>query len=271
MRVRSIACGAMAALITSAVGNPSSAQQQDTVRLRTTAEQRISVSKGEVALPPRVDTVYVTRVDTLRLTEVRVDTVRTAIERIVPCAGEPRGDMFWGIFAGTTAPADEIDWIYTKGFHVGGALGWESRRSPLGLRLDGAVSQLGKEQGSWNAVNQGSGTSLILHLAGDLKLTPLRFGGWAPYGIGGLNYNRYRRVALEASANDNCDFTLRDGKCFQNANDASWSDKFGFNVGGGVDFHIGSQDMFLEGRWMAIMANGQRTWTIPISLGVRYF
>lgn len=267
MLARSIA---LAVVVTTAAADRA-AGQQDTVRLRTTAEQRISVSKGEVALPPRTDTVYVTRVDTLRVMQIRVDTIRTTVERIIPLAGEPRGDVYWALFAGPTTPADEIDWIYTKGFHVGGALGWESHRSPLGLRLDGAVSQLGKEQGSWNAVNQGSGTSLLMHLAGDVKLTPFRFGGWAPYAIGGLNYNRYRRIALEASSGNNCDFTLRDGKCFQNANNDRWSDKFGFNAGGGLDFHIGSQDMFIEARAMALLANGQRTWTIPVSLGVRYF
>jgi hypothetical protein len=29
--------------------------------------------------------------------------------------------------------------------------------------------------------------------------------------------------------------------------------------------------MFLEGRWFAMQTDGARTWTLPISLGVRYF
>jgi opacity protein-like surface antigen len=116
----------------------------------------------------------------------------------------------------------------------------------------------------------GSGTALMLHLAGDLKVKPLNFGGWALYGIGGVNYNRYKRIALAAETGNNCDFTVR-GECFSNANNNQWSDKFGFNFGAGLDFHIGSQDMFLEARYFAVPANGARSWMLPISLGVRYF
>lgn len=260
--------GAALAVIASATAG---AQQQDTSRLRTSAERRISLSKGEVA--PRVDTVFLTRVDTftrvdtVRLTDVRVDTVTLAPP---PAPVTLRGPMYWGVFAGATEPWGNIDRVYTKGFHAGGVLGWEPRNGVLGLRFDGAVSQVGKEHGAWSTINQGSGTSLMMHLAGDLKLNPFHFGGWTPYAIGGVNYNRYKRIALASTQGDNCDFTVR-GDCFQNANNESWSDKFGFNLGGGLDFHIGSQDMFLEARWFAIHANGARSWVLPISLGVRYF
>ena len=46
---------------------------------------------------------------------------------------------------------------------------------------------------------------------------------------------------------------------------------FGFNFGVGTDFHIGSQDMFLEYRWIAARANRSNSYINPISLGVRYF
>jgi hypothetical protein len=277
MRVRNIttcALGLAAAL--TLVASPLVAQQQDTTRLRTTSQTRINVSKGEVATPaPRVDTVYVTRYDTVRVnnTIVRVDTVTVTppAPLVVP---KVTGPMYWGLYGGSTWPYGNIDRVYTNGFHFGGVLGWEPQHGFLGVRFDGGMSQLGRED-ELRVVgigdNQmGSGTALLMHLAGDLKVKPLNFGGWALYGIGGVNYNRYKRVAMASTSGNNCDFTVR-GACFENANNTSWSDKFGFNFGGGLDFHIGSQDMFLEARYLAIPANGARSWTLPISLGVRYF
>jgi len=272
MRVRNIttcALGLAAAL--TVVASPLAAQSQDTTKLRrTTSDQRINISKGEVAAP-RVDTVYVTRFDTVRVnnTVVRVDTV-TVMAPMPVIPAKIRGPMFWGVFAGTTWPWGNIDRIYVNGYHAGGVLGWESQNSPIGLRLDGAVSQIGRETMTGYTTDQvGIGTPLILHLAADLKAKALMFGGWAFYGIGGVNYQRYKRIALASTSDNTCNFTVR-GACYENAN-TSWSDKFGYNFGVGTDFHIGSQDMFLEARYFATPSNGATSWTLPVSLGVRYF
>jgi hypothetical protein len=277
MRVRSIttcALGLAAALSFATT----LAAQQDTTRLRrtTTSQTRIPISKdspGEV-VTVRVDTVYVTRFDTVRTTITRVDTVTVTppAPLVIP---KIKGPMFWGVYAGTTWPWGNIDRIYTNGFHAGGVLGFESQNSPIGLRFDGAMSQIGRETMVGYTGNQiGTGTPLMLHLAADLKAKALMFKGWSFYGVGGVNYNRYKRIALAAEGStigqNNCNFQVR-GACYENANSQSWSDKFGFNFGLGTDFHIGNQDMFLEARYMAIPANGARSWTLPVSLGVRYF
>jgi opacity protein-like surface antigen len=275
MRVRSIttcALGLAAAL--TVVASPLAAQ--DTTKLRRPADQRINISKGEVTTT-RIDTVYVTRYDTVRVnnTVVRVDTVTVATPQPV-VIGKVKGNMFWGLAAGPTRPYGNVDRVYTNGFHGLGVLGWESQNSPIGVRLDGGVSQLGREEtltgptGGLSSSNVGSGTPLMMHLAADLKVAPLVFRGTKWYGIGGLNFNRYRGVALTTSNSKGpCDFNVR-GECFENAT-TSWTSKFGFNFGAGVDFHIGSQDMFLEYRWLASRSNSSNTYTNPISLGVRYF
>ena len=251
------------------------AAQQDTTRLRRPSDQRISVSKGEVVTTPRVDTVYVTRYDTVRVdnTIVRVDTVTVATPApVIP--GKIIGPFYWGLFAGTTWPYGNVDRVYTNGYHAGGLIGWEPRESFLGFRLDGKMSQLGKEQGNWNPAFQGSGTTLMLDFGADLKAKLINVKGWDLYAIGGGNYFRYKRLAIasEGSAvgTGECDFMVRNA-CYEAANNTSWSDKIGFNFGGGLDFKIGSQDMFLEMRYQALMGNGARTWTLPVSLGVRYF
>ena len=275
MRVRNIttcALGLAAAL--TLVSSSLAAQSQDTTKLRrtTTSSQRIPISKeapGEV-VTVRVDTVYVTRHDTVTNTILRIDTVTVTPPQpvVLPTI---KGPFYWAVFGGSTWPWGNIDRIYTNGFHAGGALGLESQNSPIGFRVDGAVSQLGKEQGFTNAAQQGSGTSLMMHLAADLKAKALMFRGWSFYGIGGLQANRYKRIALAAETGDSdCNFTIR-GDCFSNANNTSWKTKWGWNVGTGVDFHIGSQDMFLEARYVAVQAAGARSFYIPMSIGVRYF
>jgi hypothetical protein len=273
MRVRSIttcALGLAAAL--TVVASPLAAQ--DTTRLRRPSDQRINISKGEV-VTTRVDTVYVTRYDTVRVnnTVVRVDTVTVATPAPVAIA-KIKGPLYWGLAAGPARPYGNVDRVYTNGFHALGVLGWEAQNGWLGLRADGGVSQFGREETlnnvGFTASQIGSGTPLMMHLAGDLKVAPLVLRGWKFYGIGGVNYNRYRGMALTTSNSQGpCDFNIR-GECFENAT-TSWTDKFGFNFGAGVDFHIGSQDMFLEYRWIASRSNSSNTYTNPISLGVRYF
>jgi hypothetical protein len=271
MRVRSITTCALGLAAALSFATTLAAQQDTTKLRRTTSETRINVSKGEVA--PRTDTVYVTRYDTIRVanTIVRVDTV-TVMTPVIPTIAKIQGPMYWGVYAGTTWPYGNIDRLYTNGFHGGGVLGWESQNSPVGFRLDGAMSQIGRE-GAKN-VNVGSSTPLSLHLAADLKAKALMFKGWSFYGVAGLNYNRYKGIALATKGStvgtNGCNFVDGRGGCYENAS-TSWSDKFGFNFGLGTDFHIGNQDMFLETRLMAIAANGARSWTLPVSLGVRYF
>jgi hypothetical protein len=276
MRVRNITTCALGLAAALTLVSELAAQQQDTTRLRTTSERRINVSKGEVAVtPPRVDTVYVTRYDTIRVdnTIVRVDTVTVAAPAPVVLPGI-KGPFYWALFGGTTWPYGNVDRLYTNGFHAGGAIGFESQNSFLGFRLDGGVSQIGREQGRAASV-VGTGTPLMMHLAGDLKAKVIMVRGWSFYGIGGLNYNRYKRIATVAESGTTgavCGASIDgQGGCYTPAEDTRWSDKFGFNFGTGVDFHIGSQDMFLEARLVALQADGARTWFLPVSLGVRYF
>jgi len=277
MRVRSIttcALGLAAAL--TLVASDLAAQQQDTTKLRKPSSQRIPISKeapGEV-VTVRVDTVYVTRHDTVTTTILRIDTVSVTAP-VAYVAPKIKGPFYWAIFGGATEPWGNIDRLYTNGFHGGGAIGLESQDSPFGFRLSGAMNQINREQGRLTSL-VGTGTPLLLNLSADLKAKALMFKGWSFYGVAGLSANRYKRIATvakDASTGGAVCGAQLDGKggCYVPADDNSWNNKFGFNFGLGTDFHIGSQDMFLEARYSALMANGGRTYFLPISIGVRYF
>ena len=293
MRFRNIPTRSLALAVAITMVSTTAAAQQDTTRLRrTTSSQRINVSKGEVEL--RVDTTYITRYDTVRVenTIVRVDTV--VVAQPMPVIIEQLGAFYWSVFAGATGPTGDIDRLYTNGFHAGGAVGWDPRTSWVGFRFTGSLSQIGREQGRSDLL-VGTGTPLLWHGSADLKLKG-SVKGWALYGIGGLGFNTYKRMATVADEDDDdlvvnpllnpvipsgtdpddvmacgAAFDGKGGACYRLANNDSWRTKFSWNFGAGTDFHIGSQDMFFEARYITIATNGAYTWFVPISLGVRYF
>jgi len=276
MRVRFITTCALGLAAALSLANTLTAQTTtDTTKLRTTSQTRISISKGEVVQPARVDTVYVTRYDTVSNTITRVDTVTVTppAPLVIP---KVRGPFYWGLYAGSTLPEGTIDEVYTNGWHGGLVAGWEGRHSPLGLRFDGAINQLGKEQFGFTGTEQGSSTSLLGQIGADAKLNVIMVRGWNFYGVGGVNGYRYKRIALASNdatsgvGSGNCDFAAGDD-CFVNANNQEWRNAFGYNLGLGTDFHIGSQDMFIETRAMGMRKYGRTSWTIPVSLGLRYF
>jgi opacity protein-like surface antigen len=294
MRVRFIttcALGLAAALTLDA--SPLAAQSQDTTKLRRTTRstQRIPITKeapGEV-VTIRVDTVFVTRHDTVTNTVLRIDTVTVTPPPpvIIP---KPR-EWNWGLFAGPSIPTGAIDRLLTNGYQIGGLVGWDSPQYPFGFRLDGAVSQLGRERLFFNTgqlidfnndgiINQididdqnfifgfSNDAPVIWTLALDGKLH-YPSGGWSPYVIGGMQWNSTKRVPLRSDFDNNCDFIVR-GDCFQFASD-NWRNTWGWNAGLGTDFHIGGQDMFVEGRYMSIQRNGSSSYYVPVTLGVRFF
>src|SRR2546423_1708121 len=112
------------------------------------------------------------------------------------------------------------------------------------------------------------------------------FGGWTLYGIGGVGVKSHKSPAAGAgrtnrtpivqplsfvppTTNSADDFEfcgLESNACYRFATD-NWRTKFSWNFGAGTDFHIGSQDMFVEWRFNPISTHGAWTWYMPISLG----
>jgi hypothetical protein len=279
MRVRNITTCALG--LAAALSFVSSVSAQDTTRLRRPSDQRITVSKGEVATPPRVDTVYVTRYDTVRVnnTIVRVDTVTVATPApvVLPVS---RGAYYFGLFGGLTNPIDNVDDVYKNGGHLGAMFGWDPTNGLLGFRTTANLSRLVRENGfnhdGFSEVNVGDSRPWMLQLTGDAKINAFGGSNWGLYAVTGLNWNMYKNLVTVSDldqatpADDPCDFRgPDDDSCFQNAKD-SWSNKFGWNLGGGLDFGFGRTKLFVETRFMAIQANDERTWTIPVSLGFRF-
>ena len=168
MRVRNIttcALGLAAALTLGA--SVSAAQSTDTTRLRRPSEQRINISKGEVAPVVRIETVYVTRYDTVRVdnTIVRVDTV--TVTQTVPVYATRGPALYWGLLGGLDKPIDNIDNVYETGWHLGALLGYEPAKTFVGYRLGLNFTRMNPED-AFSAANVGDSPKLIT-LNGDVK------------------------------------------------------------------------------------------------------
>jgi len=100
-----------------------------------------------------------------------------------------------------------------------------------------------------------------------------------PYVIGGGSYLRYRelRMKLEegiaggygpqhaviAGTNSTTSFTNSD-----------WHDSWGWNLGGGLAFHAGKKEIFVESRAIHFVRDSNRygtSWSVPITFGVNFF
>ncbi len=259
-----------------------SAQARSTKRIPITKE-----APGEAA---RVDTVTVYRTDTLR-TMGRVDTVRvtqtntvTRVDTVmqnVPMVAKQIGGVYVGLGAGPNLPFGAIRTVNQAGAMGQVNLGWQSLDMPLGVRLDGSYTQfsdnadydqLGPKADMWGG-------------NADLRLNLPLFNNFlgssvvmTPYALGGGSYLRYRNLRMQlhdvnggvgpqhaviAGTNSTTGFTNPD-----------FHDSWGWNAGGGLAFHAGKKEIFVEARAIHFNRDDARygtSWAVPITFGVNFF
>lgn len=254
------------------------------------SQKRIPITKespGEVAH----DTVTVYRTDTLR-TEPRVDTIRvtqtntvTRVDTVVqnvPMVAKHIGGLYLGLGAGPNLPFGAIRTVNEPGAMGQVNLGWQSLDMPLGVRLDGSYTQF-----SDNAEYDFMGPKADMMMGNaDLRLNLPLFNHFlgssvlmTPYVIGGGSYLRYRELRMQlhpgltggygpqraviAGTNSTTSFTNSD-----------WHDSWGWNLGGGLAFHAGKKEIFVESRAIHFVRDANRygtSWSVPITFGVNFF
>jgi len=261
---------------------------------KPTSSKRIPITKeapGEVTqAPPRVDTVTVYRTDTLR-TPPQTDTVRltntvTRVDTVtqsVPMIPRHVGGMYLGLGAGPALPFGAIRTVNSPGAMGQINLGWQGLNNPLGLRADVAFTQysdnadyasLGSKAEFWN-INLDPRLNLPFfnHTLGSSVL-------FTPYLIGGGSYVRYRNLRMKFESGTGgvgnqhaiiagAEESSIGNNGFQND---SFHDEWGWNAGGGLAFHAGKKEMFVEAR--AVHFNRDlfgTSWHVPVTFGVNFF
>jgi hypothetical protein len=260
-----------------------SAQDSTTARRRATSTKRIPIAKeahGEVvAATARVDTVTVYRTDTLRL-QGRVDTVTTTntvtrVDTVVQTVNlTPRmiGGMYFGLAGGGALPYGSIRTVNNPGALGQLQIGWQGLNSPIGIRGDVNYTQysenerfasLGAKPDLWNA-------NLDLKL--QIPLGTGIFGSAAhftPYLIGGGSYLHYRNLRMRPE-NSTQIAALIPG------NSGDWQNSWGWNAGGGLSWHFGSKEVFIEARGIHFNSDVNSSqfgsaWHVPVAFGFNFF
>jgi hypothetical protein len=248
----------------------STAAAQGTVRPTTTS----TVSKGEVA--PRVDTVTVTRVDTVRLTQYRTDTLRltgptvtrwdTVSVTEMPGWLSMPGGAYFGLGAGAFYPSAGIGQGQIPGYAFQMNLGVDPVGSPLGFRVTAQVARPDEAQPYANL----GARPTIMNFTGDLKLRlpwgSSRFPQIGFYGVGGLAYIRHQALREQSTEGAT-------GSDVVIANGGRYADTFGYTVGGGGTVNLGhKKELFLEARVINFNKSGfEGAHQFPLILGINWY
>ena len=173
-----------------------------------TSTRRIPISKEGTGGVVRVDTVTVYKTDTLRVTEQtpgRVDTLRNTVIRIdtvAPAAQPARfpGGMYFGVAGGVTAPNGALYNTNSAGPTFQAQLGWQGWQNHLlGIRADVNYTQPNEDarfaalQANPRILNYSADARLQLPYLTDLMGPSHRF---ALYGVGGYTHTMYKSLPI---------------------------------------------------------------------------
>ena len=171
------------------------------------------------------------------------------------------GGFYWGLAAGVAEPTQNVDIAHNTGFNAELPFGVDPIGSPLGLRFDVGYTTFANRADYFGANT--SGRPQIWSGSADLKLRlPVvqRFIRRASlYALGGATYYHYKNLTLVPQG----------GGTAVPSND--WSNKLGWNAGGGLSFGWGRTNLFVESRYMTFSHEGLKGGHVPIVLGFTWF
>jgi hypothetical protein len=278
---------------------------QDTTKARS--QRRIPISKEAPGEVVRVDTVTVYRTDTLRLTELRVDTLHQThtVYRVDTVTKYPvrtlHGGWYLGLAGGGSEPAGALFTPNSAGPTFQGQLGWQGAKQVLGGRFDVSYMQPGEDsrfsgfQADPDIWNYNFDAKLQLpwftHMMGSV-------GRFAVYGIGGFSIVQYKNLPMRIDNPINADVPLfAIGNCDQTANITAtsiqtingnqvvltnlnnnggscdgWHSHGGWNAGGGASLSWGHTELFIESRVIGFTrANTPMARQIPTVFGINVY
>ena len=277
---------------------------QDTTRARS--QRRIPVSKEAPGEVVRVDTLMIYRTDTL--TQLRVDTLRRTVYRTdtvtrYPAPMRVRGGLYFGLAGGASQPAGALFTPNSMGPTFQAQIGWQGAYQVLGARFDVNYAQPGED----SRFSQFQADPDIWNYNFNLKVqlpwfTRMMggFGRFALYGIGGFSIVQYKNLPMRIDNPFNSDVPLfLVGNCspndivttqqiqtvngnqviVSNLNDVNgnndcngWHSHGGWNAGGGASLTWRRTELFVESRVIAFTrSSAPMARQIPVVFGINVY
>jgi len=150
---------------------------------------------------------------------------------------QPTEGTMFGVGGGLLLPTGDYGKVDQTGWHVLGLIQLPISGSSVHLRFDGMLGSTSHQSafGPGKTTLAGGTADLLLHLGS-------RASSVRPYVLGGIG--------------------------FFNVSDGSSESKFGFGLGGGILFGLGTMHAFLEARYMSIQTSGSSLTFVPITAGL---
>lgn len=143
----------------------------------------------------------------------------------------------FGVQGGLSMPMGDFGDFASSGYTVGGLVDWRGASMPFGVRFNVDYSNWGGDSDLLDVdYNMFSGTAAAM-------FTVPTTGGISPYVLGGVGMYSF-------GCSEDCDRET----------------EFGFNVGGGLNFNLGTMDTFAEIRYHDA---GDASF-VPIVFGIRF-
>ena len=148
----------------------------------------------------------------------------------------------FGVSGGASIPTSDLGDISNTGWNASGHVAFNPAMIPVGIRVDGGYSSFGFKQGVDGNVHFGNVTGNLVYKIPATAVSPYLLGGAGWYRIGAS-------VPGFFSGSDN---------------------KFGWNVGGGLNLPLSGFDSFIEAKYTQIQTEGSSVKYIPITFGVMF-
>ena len=156
---------------------------------------------------------------------------------LVLVATPANAQLKFAVGAGLSLPNGDLADFFKSGFHGMGAAEFALTGAPISIRADGMFSTFSSKVSGADAFNP-------MAMSADVKFG-FAPGPISPYILGGPSW-------------------------VHSSNSGMSSSKFGYNVGGGVNFGMSALKLFAEARYFSISDNGVKTNWIPITLGIHF-
>jgi len=148
----------------------------------------------------------------------------------------------FGISAGAAMPTSDLSDISNTGWNANGHLAFSPALIPLGVRIDGGYSRFGFKQGVDGDIHFANVTGNLVYKIPSQAVSPYVLGGAGWYHLGATVPGFF-----SGSAN-----------------------KFGWNVGGGINMPLSGFDTFIEAKYTQIQGDNGSVKYIPITFGVMF-
>jgi opacity protein-like surface antigen len=148
----------------------------------------------------------------------------------------------FGISGGLSMPNGDFGDFYESGYNISGLVQFQQPTWPVAIRIEGQYQDFSAKD------DVDAGVSTIGGLANVLYYIPTQ-STVRPYVTGGLGFFHAKEEFGDESGSEN---------------------KFGYDLGAGLEFKLTSMSTFIEANWQSIQTEDGATRMIPIRVGIKF-